>query len=90
MKQGVDFIHVDTGTKSMFIMHFGRSNYISILYIIMKIWSIITPIITLLFLITCFPKNTLTWELDLVYRYIVYNEKTCLWPFYTFCIKNKG
>ncbi len=47
-------------------------NYI-ILYIIMKSLSIITPIITLLF--TCCPKNTLICKLDLVYRYIVYNEK---------------
>ncbi len=42
----------------------------------MKILSIITPIITLLFFITCCPKNTLICKLDLVYRYIVYNEKT--------------
>ncbi len=56
-------------------------NYISIfyeiLYIIMKIVRLffITPIITLLFFITCCPKNTLIRKLDLVYRYIVYNEK---------------
>ncbi len=40
------------------------------LYIIMKILSIITPIITLFF-ISCCPKNTLICKLDLVYRYIV-------------------
>ncbi len=73
----------------------GKINYISIfyeiLYIIMKIWSIITPIITLLFFITCCPKNTLICKLDLVYRYTVYNEKTHLWPFYThFAERKKG
>ncbi len=54
-------------------------NYISIFYeisyIIMKIVSSITPIITLLFLLHVAPKNTLICKLDLVYRYIVYNEK---------------
>ncbi len=41
------------------------------LYIIMKILSIITPIITLFFFISCCSKNTLICKLDLVYRYIV-------------------
>ncbi len=70
-------------------------NYISIfyeiLYIIMKIVRLffITPIITLLFFITCCPKNTLICKLDLVYRYIVYNEKNHLWPFYTHFAERK-
>ncbi len=70
-------------------------NYIlilyEILYNIMKILSIITPIITLLFFITCCPKNTLICKLDLVYRYIVglYNEKTRLWPLYTHFAERK-
>ncbi len=70
-------------------------NYISILYdilyIIMKIVSIITPIITHLFSLHVAPKNTLICKLDLVYRYIVYNEKN---PFmailHTCCRKKKG
>ncbi len=45
-----------------------------ILYIIMNILLIITPIITLIFFITRCPKNTC--KLYLVYRYIVYYEKT--------------
>ncbi len=46
---------------------------------------------TYIFFITCCPKNTLICKLDLVYRYIVYNEKTLLWPFlHTFCRKKKG
>ncbi len=40
----------------------------------MKILSIIIPINTLLFSLRC-PKNTLICKLDLVCRYIVYNEK---------------
>ncbi len=65
----------------MFIMHFRRQlinreiNYISIFYeilhIIMKIVLIITP--TSFFM--TLPQNTLICKLDLVYRYIVYNEK---------------
>ncbi len=41
------------------------------------------------FFITCCPKNTLICKLDLVYRYIVYNKKTRLWPFYTHFIERK-
>ncbi len=61
--------------------------YIAILYIIMKILSIITPIITLLF--SLHVQNTLICKLDLVYRYILYNEKTGLWPFYTHFAERK-
>ncbi len=49
----------DTSTESMFIMHFGKQqlnreiNYIQfayeILYIIMKIWPRITPIMKIIF-----------------------------------------
>ncbi len=50
----------DTRTKSMFIMHFGRHSYwigkliiyqfaYEILYIIMKIWPCITPIMIFFF-----------------------------------------
>ncbi len=86
----------DTGTKSMFVTDFGRqmnreinyiSIYIEILYIIMKILSIITIIITLF--ITCCPKNRWICQLDWVYRYIVYNEKTRFWPFYTHFAERK-
>ncbi len=67
-------------------------NYISILYIIiiMKILSITTRIITLVFSLHVAPKNTLICKLDLVYRCIVYNERTCLWPFHKhYCRKKK-
>ncbi len=51
----------DTGTKSMFIVHFGRHNNrigkliiyqlsYEVLDIIMKIWPFITPIMTILIL----------------------------------------
>ncbi len=60
-------------------------NYISIflLYIIMKILSIITPIITLLFSLHVAPKNTLICKLGLVYssavkRLIASKIKVCL------------
>ncbi len=43
----------------------------------MKILSIITPIITLLFSLHVAPKTlTLICKLDTVYRYIIYNGKT--------------
>ncbi len=50
----------------------------------MKILSIITPIITLIFFITCCPKNTLICKLDVVYRYIVFLQKE-KWYIESFC-----
>ncbi len=87
-----------TGTKSMFITHFGSQNkwignklYFKYeIYIIMKVLSIITPIITLIFFTTCCSKNILMCKLGLVYRYIVYNEKPHLWQFYTYFADRKN
>ncbi len=87
-----------TGNKSMFITHFGRHNkwigkeiifQYSMKYEILlwKSCQLLLPLLHFFFLITCCPKNTLICKLDLVYRYIVYNEKTRLYshykPFYT-------
>ncbi len=79
----------DTRTKSMFIVHFGRhNNWIGkwiiyqlsyeILDIIMKIWSFITPIMTIIFLTCCPNSNTLMFKLDTAYRYTAFNGNTSL------------
>ncbi len=41
------------------------------------------------FFIPCCPKNTWICQFDWVYRYIVYNEKTRFWPFYTHFAEGK-
>ncbi len=88
----------DTRTKSMFITHVGRHNnwirkYIiyqlsyEILDIIMKIWTFITLIMTILFSTCCPNSNTLICKLDSVYT--EFNGKTSLWKsLHTHCIKN--
>ncbi len=57
-----------------------------ILDIIMKIWPIITLIMTNLFLTCCPNSNKLICKLN-----TVFNGKTCLWTFlHTYCIKQNG
>ncbi len=51
--------------------------------IIMKIWPIITLIMTILFSTCCPNSSTLICKLDTVYRYTVFNGKTSLWTFFT-------
>ncbi len=95
MKQ--DIISYTSRTKSMFNTHSGRhNNWIGkliiyqfcyeILDIIMKIWPIITPIMTIIFSTCCPNSNTLICKLDT----LCLMGKPVYGNFYTYCIKQNG
>ncbi len=66
-----------------------------ILGIIMKIWPIITSIMTILFLNMLSQQQHINMQIrysvDTLCRYTVFNRKTSLWSFlHTYCIKQNG